>query len=77
VHGLAVPVHDAAGRDREPDVVEDLERDGTDVVGAVLVADDHADPDLAEGLEAALVVGLGQLRIEAFEDPLADAALLR
>jgi hypothetical protein len=73
---LVVPVGDGVGRQGEPDVVQGLEQDGADVVGAVLVADDRGDGDLAEGLQPALLVGLGQLGIQPFQDALRDAGVL-
>jgi hypothetical protein len=42
-------------------------------VGAVLVADDGHDDDLAVGGQAAFVVGFGQYGVEAFQDALGDA----
>jgi len=70
VHGLAHPVCHPAGGDAESDVIEPLDKLGTDVVRAVVVANDGDDGHPIEGHHATPRVSLTEERVQPLEDSL-------
>ena len=74
--GLADPSRVGLRRYRVTDMLQRIEHTHADVLYAVLIAGDHAAADLAvEGI-LPLVVGLARMRIEPFDQPLADRTFL-
>ena len=55
-HGLADPVGDCSGREREAEIVHRLIDFGSDVMCAILIAYDRDKPDFAEGRHAVFLV---------------------
>src|SRR3954470_1535041 len=74
VHRLTDPIGHAGRRQRETAIVERLEHLGGDMMGAILVADDGDQRDLAVGLHAAGIVEIVDEGVYALEHTLGDAA---
>ena len=75
-HRFADPIGAAACGNGEADIVQRLVKLGADMMGAVLVAHDRDDGDLAEGRQALAVVGLAEKGIHPFQYALGDAGRL-